>query len=69
MLFDILDYTGLVCSDGVMIGDTTYDLEMAQSAGMNGWGVGYGSHAARHLQPLSTHAVAPGFVDLVDQLI
>jgi phosphoglycolate phosphatase len=69
MLFDILDYTGLACSDGVMIGDTTYDLEMAQSAGMNGWGVGYGSHAARHLQPLSIHAVAPGFVDLVDQLI
>ena len=68
MLFDILDYTGLECSHGMMIGDTTFDLEMAGHARMNAWGVSYGSHSAEILQPLSTHDVVPGFKDLVSAL-
>ena len=67
MLLDVLDYTGLENHQGVMIGDTTFDLEMASNAGMDGLGVGYGSHSKQNLRELSRdQEVFDNFTQLVD---
>lgn len=44
MLEDILDATGVHARRALMIGDTTYDLEMAKNAGVASLGVTYGVH-------------------------
>jgi phosphoglycolate phosphatase len=67
MLLDVLDYTGMENHHGVMIGDTTFDLEMARNAGMDGLGVGYGSHSKLSLRELSMNQeVFDDFAQLVD---
>lgn len=45
MLEDILEYTGLHADQAVMIGDTHYDMEMAQAIGMDRIAVSYGVHS------------------------
>ncbi len=55
MLLDILDETGLQPEDAVMVGDTAYDLQMAQNAGVDSLAVSYGVHDRERLmqhQPL-----------------
>lgn len=42
MLQEILTVTGVSVEQAVMIGDSSYDLEMAQRLGMPRIGVGYG---------------------------
>ena len=55
MLQAALAETGVDPRDTVMIGDTSYDMEMARAAGVTGIGVGWGYHgpdrleAARHM--------------------
>ena len=48
LLFSIMKKTGT--EDIVMIGDTTYDLEMAHAAGVRGIGVSWGHHPPEILQ-------------------
>lgn len=48
MLHAIMDATGT--RDLVMIGDTTYDLEMAHAAGVSAIGVSWGHHAVERLR-------------------
>lgn len=50
MLLDILDELGVSPRRAVMIGDTTYDLEMARSARTASVGVCTGSHCREELQ-------------------
>lgn len=68
MLENILSFTGVSRSEAVMIGDTVFDLEMAANAGMDGWGVSYGSHSAETLQDLSCRDVALSFDGIVELL-
>jgi phosphoglycolate phosphatase len=49
-------------SDLVMVGDTTYDLEMAQAAGVKGIGVSWGHHSVDRLRTF-----AP-VVDTIEEL-
>lgn len=49
MLEEILQQTGLEATDALMIGDTEYDLEMANNAGMASLGVTYGVHSVERL--------------------
>jgi phosphoglycolate phosphatase len=44
MLEDILQQTGMTGTQSIMVGDTTYDLLMARSAGVAGLAVSYGVH-------------------------
>ncbi|MDO8706088.1 MAG: HAD-IIIA family hydrolase [Sulfuricaulis sp.] len=44
MLEDILEQTGLEAERALMVGDTTYDMQMARHAGMDGLAVTYGVH-------------------------
>ena len=48
LLYAIMDATGT--TDLVMVGDTTYDLEMAHAAGVRGIGVSWGHHSVRRLE-------------------
>lgn len=45
MLVEILEYLELEPADAVMIGDTTYDLQMARAIGMPSIGVRWGVHS------------------------
>ena len=50
MLEAIMKATGTTASELVMIGDTTYDLEMAHAAGVKGIGVSWGHHTVERLR-------------------
>ncbi|WP_298139121.1 HAD-IA family hydrolase [Acidiferrobacter sp.] len=50
MLHEILAQTGVGASDALMVGDTSYDIEMATRAGMDSVGVGYGVHDLAELR-------------------
>lgn len=52
MLLDILDDLGVKPREAVMIGDTTFDLEMARSAGTASVGVCTGGHGRGELMGL-----------------
>ena len=51
MLLDIFDELGVRPEDAVMIGDTSFDLEMAGNAGCAGIGVLSGGQRLEHLAP------------------
>ncbi|MEL7166024.1 MAG: HAD-IA family hydrolase [Pseudomonadota bacterium] len=49
MLLAALSETGIAAQDAVMVGDTTYDRDMAAAAGVAFIGVSWGYHPATHL--------------------
>lgn len=49
MLLQLLNESGFSASEALMIGDTTYDMQMAEAIGMDRLGVSYGVHAAVNL--------------------
>lgn len=49
MLNTALSETGVVARNAVMIGDTSFDMDMAQAAGITGIGVSWGYHPATAL--------------------
>jgi phosphoglycolate phosphatase len=69
MLLDILDELGVPARSAVMIGDTTYDLEMARSAGTASIGVCSGSHGREELQRLGPLTCLDGVVELREWLV
>ena len=50
MLAEICETTGTSPDQALMVGDTEYDLEMAQRIGMPSVGVSYGAHSVERLQ-------------------
>ncbi len=50
MLFQLLEELETEPQQAVMIGDTTFDLAMAEAAGMERIGVSFGSHSVQQLQ-------------------
>ena len=50
MLAEILQQTGIQAEHALMVGDTSYDLQMAQNIQMPRVGVGYGVHSVEVLQ-------------------
>lgn len=65
MVLKAVAETGVPAEDAVMIGDTSFDIEMARSAGATAIGVGWGYHAAEELTAAGAHAV----IDTPAQLI
>lgn len=49
MILTALSETGALAADSVMIGDTSYDCEMARSAGVKAIGVTWGYHSVEKL--------------------
>jgi len=64
MLEEILAFHGLQPEQAVMIGDTRYDLEMAQRIGMPSIGVEWGVHKRDVLQEYAPYAVVNSVPDL-----
>ncbi|HKV07417.1 MAG TPA: HAD-IA family hydrolase [Thermoanaerobaculia bacterium] len=64
MLLDILDDLGVPPAEAVMIGDTTYDLEMAKNARTPSIGVCTGSHGREELESFGPVVCLDQVVDL-----
>lgn len=64
MLLEIMDELGVAASRVLMVGDTTHDLNMANSAGVSALGVTYGAHPRQHLSALKPLALLDNFVEL-----
>lgn len=59
MLQEILAATGRPAAQAIMIGDTTYDLEMAARAGMRSVGLSHGVHGQQELERHAPIAIVP----------
>lgn len=57
MLHELIRYFDVTAADALMVGDTTYDMEMARNAEMPRVGVSYGAHAPERLQPYAPLAL------------
>lgn len=57
---------GADARETVMIGDTTYDVEMARAAGAGALGVAWGYHAPAALERAGAHAVVDSFAAIED---
>ncbi|WP_328590533.1 HAD-IA family hydrolase [Frigidibacter oleivorans] len=68
MLHAALEQAGVDAAEAVMVGDTTYDVEMAQAAGMAAIGVGWGYHSAPALVAAGAVAVVADFAGLLDRI-
>lgn len=64
MLEEILHFYGIEPAEAVMIGDTRYDLEMAQRIGMPSIGVEWGVHKRDVLGSYAPHAIVDSVPDL-----
>lgn len=64
MILTALAETGVAAADAVMIGDTTYDMDMAAAAQVAGLGVGWGYHPAPALSASGARAVLSDFTAL-----
>ncbi|HCH20662.1 MAG TPA: HAD family hydrolase [Cellvibrionales bacterium] len=65
MLQQLLDETGTSLADAVMVGDTSYDLEMAQRIGMASIGVDWGMHSTACLAAFAPVIIISSFDQLV----
>jgi phosphoglycolate phosphatase len=64
MLHEIMDELGVDKSRSVMIGDTTFDMQMAQNAGVASLAVSYGAQVAEKLYPYAPLACFDSFAKL-----
>lgn len=69
MLHDLLDYTGLKPEHALMVGDTTYDLQMARTAAMDSLAVSYGVHTCEMLLAHTPRACLDSFDEVRQWLL
>ncbi|WP_420861384.1 HAD-IA family hydrolase [Algirhabdus cladophorae] len=72
MVLQALDEAGVDAAQAVMIGDTTYDIEMGCAAGVKTIGVAWGYHAVEDLLASGAHKIATEFAQipsLIDELL
>lgn len=67
MIFAALSDCGVEPNDAVMIGDTTYDIDMARAAGVRSIGVAWGYHATDSLKADAIAASAAELERLLQQ--
>lgn len=68
MIERALDETGTNATHAVMIGDTTFDMEMARNAGVKGVGVSWGYHPVHLLSQEDVHGIADNYAQLLNML-
>ena len=64
MLLAALRETGVAPWAAVMVGDTSYDMEMARAAGLRAVGVAWGYHTAQALHAAGADCVIDSYADL-----
>lgn len=65
LMFQTLAETGADARETVMIGDTTFDIQMARNAGTSAIGVSWGVHESEELHDAGAHHVADDFDELL----
>ena len=65
MVLELLETMAVPPERAVVVGDTTFDLEMARAAGVDRIGVSYGAHPVEQLLPCEPLAV----IDRLDHLL
>jgi phosphoglycolate phosphatase len=68
MLLAALAETGADVAGAVMVGDTTFDIEMGQAAGFRTIGVSWGYHGAEALRAAGADRLIGGFAGLIPAL-
>lgn len=68
MLYDILALTGTAAHEAVVVGDTTYDLQMATAATVASVAVTYGAHARPQLIAAGPKACLDSFSEVCQWL-
>jgi phosphoglycolate phosphatase len=68
MLIEIIDFFGLDAVDALMIGDSEYDLQMANNARIEAVAVSYGVHNAERLQQCKPLGIIHNISELSDYL-
>ncbi|MBS0563253.1 MAG: HAD-IA family hydrolase [Proteobacteria bacterium] len=68
MLLAALAETGVPASRAVMVGDTSFDMEMGRRAGVTAIGVAWGYHPRAALAAGGADQIVDGFADLVPAL-
>ena len=69
MLSQLLEQTGIAAERAVMVGDTSYDLEMARNIGMQRIGVTYGVHSNQILSNYQPLAIVNSIEALTQELL
>jgi phosphoglycolate phosphatase len=65
MVLNALRETGAEARHTVMIGDTSYDIEMARAAGVHAIGVSWGNHPVAELRAAGAHRCVDRLADLL----
>jgi phosphoglycolate phosphatase len=68
MILRALMETGVERSDTVMVGDTSFDMEMALAAGVGAVGVDWGYHAADRLRSAGAHTIVSDSTHLLGEI-
>jgi len=68
MLAQILQTSAISAQQAIMVGDTSYDLEMAQSINMPSIAVSYGMHSIEYLQRYNPVLMVDKFTQIEDWL-
>ena len=68
MLHRAIAEAGVLANETVMIGDTSYDMQMGVDAGARSIGVGWGYHAAQTLIEAGAERVVASFPELLTHL-
>ena len=55
----VLDRFGAIPEEAMVIGDTTFDIEMGSAAGCSTCAVSYGNHSVERLQTASPNHIIP----------
>ncbi|WP_395343077.1 HAD-IA family hydrolase [Ningiella sp. W23] len=69
MLVQLMEHWQIEASDALMIGDTVYDMQMAEAIGMDRLGVSYGVHEANALKKHGPIAIIDRFDELHTHLL
>lgn len=65
MIVSAIQEAGATAASTVMIGDTSFDMEMARNADVASIGVGWGYHAVDELKLAGAHEIVHGYGDLI----
>jgi phosphoglycolate phosphatase len=68
MLHDILDFTAIPNKNAIMIGDTSFDMDMAHNADMTGLAVSYGVHSHDTLLQTKARSLVHSFDEVLSWL-
>jgi phosphoglycolate phosphatase len=64
MLEQAMRQAGVGAAATTMVGDTTFDIEMARAAGVTGIGVAWGYHPVASLERAGAHRIVASFAEL-----